>query len=74
MPGLRDSVVHGETGMLVQTEGQFASVWASLAISQQQREQLGRAARTRALRLHWSAAVEGFAGVAEEAIRRGRNP
>jgi glycosyltransferase involved in cell wall biosynthesis len=74
VPGLRDSVVHGQTGMLVQTEGQFASAWASLAISQQRREQLGRAACTRALRLHWSAAVEGFAEVAEEAIGRGRNP
>jgi glycosyltransferase involved in cell wall biosynthesis len=71
--GLRDSVVHGQTGMLVQTEGQFASAWASLAISQRQREQLGQAARTRALRLHWSAAVEGFAAVADEAIKRGRS-
>jgi glycosyltransferase involved in cell wall biosynthesis len=71
VPGLRDSVVHGQTGMLVQTEGQFASAWASLAIDQRRREQLGQAARTRALRLHWSAAVEGFAGVADEAIKRG---
>ena len=73
VPGLRDSVVHGQTGMLVQTEGQFASAWASLAINQRQREQLGRAARTRALRLHWSAAVEGFAEVADEAIKLGRS-
>ena len=72
VPGLRDSVVHGQTGMLVRTEGQFASAWASLAINERRREQLGLAARTRALRLHWSAAVEGFAEVAEEAIRRGR--
>jgi glycosyltransferase involved in cell wall biosynthesis len=70
VPGLRDSVVHGQTGMLVRTEGQFASVWASLAINERRRERLGRAARTRALRLHWSAAVEGFADVAEEAIKR----
>jgi len=70
VPGLRDSVVHGQTGMLVQTEGQFASAWASLAIDRRQREQLGQAARTRALQLHWSAAVEGFAGVADEAIKR----
>jgi glycosyltransferase involved in cell wall biosynthesis len=70
VPGLRDSVVHGETGMLVQTEGQFAAQWASLAIDRRRREQLGRAARTRALRLHWSAAVEGFAEVADEAIKR----
>jgi glycosyltransferase involved in cell wall biosynthesis len=73
VPGLRDSVIHGQTGMLVQTEGQFASAWASLAINQRRREQLGRAARTRALRLHWSAAVEGFAEVADEAIKRGRS-
>jgi glycosyltransferase involved in cell wall biosynthesis len=73
VPGLRDSVLHGQTGMLVQTEGQFASAWASLAINQRRREQLGRAARTRALRLHWSAAVEGFAEVADEAIKRGRS-
>jgi len=71
VPGLRDSVVHGQTGMLVRTEGQFASAWASLAINERRREQLGRAARTRALRLHWSAAIEGFAAVAEEAIERG---
>jgi glycosyltransferase involved in cell wall biosynthesis len=70
VPGLRDSVVHGQTGMLVQTEGQFASEWASLAIDRRRREQLGQAARTRALQLHWSAAVEGFAGVADEAVKR----
>ncbi|MGH3069727.1 MAG: glycosyltransferase family 4 protein [Streptosporangiaceae bacterium] len=73
VPGLRDSVVHGQTGVLVRTEGQFASQWASLAIDQRRREQLGRAARTRALQLHWSAAVEGFAEVADEAIKRGRS-
>jgi len=73
VPGLRDSVLPGQTGMLVQTEGQFASAWASLAINERQREQLGRAARTRALQMHWSGAVEGFAAVADEAIKRGRS-
>src|SRR5580704_6203909 len=74
VPGVRDSVVHGQTGVLVTTEGQFASAWASLAIDQRRREQLGRAARTRALQLHWSTAVEGFAEVADEAIKRGGKP
>jgi glycosyltransferase involved in cell wall biosynthesis len=73
VPGLRDSVVDGHTGMLVRTEGQFASAWASLAIDQRRRETLGVAARTRALRLHWSAAVDGFAQVADEAIALGRS-
>lgn len=71
VPGLRDSVVDGETGLLVRNEGQFASAWASLALDHRTREILGRNARERALRLHWSAAVEGFAQVADEAIARG---
>ena len=71
--GVRDSVVHGQTGMLVRTEGQFASAWASLAIDGRRREALGQAARTRALQLHWSAAVEGFAEVADEAIKHARH-
>ena len=70
VPGLRDSVIDGETGLLVRSEGQFASAWASLALDHRRRETLGRAARERALRLHWSAAVEGFAAVADEAIAR----
>jgi glycosyltransferase involved in cell wall biosynthesis len=74
VPGLRDSVVHGQTGMLVGTEGEFASAWASLALDQRRRDWLGEAARTRALQLHWSAAVAGFAAVADEAIARCAGP
>jgi glycogen synthase len=70
VPGVRDSVVDGETGVLVRSEGQFASAWASLALDHRTRQTLGRAARERALRLHWSAAVEGFAQVADEAVAR----
>jgi glycosyltransferase involved in cell wall biosynthesis len=71
VPGLRDSVVDGETGVLVRNEGQFASAWASLALDHRRREALGRAARERALRLHWDAAIDAFAAVADEAIARG---
>jgi glycosyltransferase involved in cell wall biosynthesis len=70
VPGLRDSVVNGETGLLVKTEGQFASAWASLALDRQGAEAMGLAARERAERLHWSEAVEGFAHVADEALDR----
>ena len=70
VPGLRDSVVDGETGVLVTTEGQFASAWASLALDHDRRAAMGEAARVRAERLHWSAAVSGFAEVADEAVAR----
>jgi glycosyltransferase involved in cell wall biosynthesis len=71
VPGLRDSVVDGETGVLVRNEGQFASAWASLALDHRTREALGQAARERALRMHWSAAIDAFTAVADEAIARG---
>jgi glycosyltransferase involved in cell wall biosynthesis len=72
VPGLRDSIVHNETGVLVKTEGEFASAWASLAIDHRRREVMGRAARERARQLHWSAAVDGFLLVADEALARAR--
>jgi glycosyltransferase involved in cell wall biosynthesis len=70
VPGLRDSVVNGKTGLLVKSEGQFASAWASLALDRQRAEQMGAEGRIRAERLHWSAAVDGFAAVVDEALAR----
>ncbi len=70
VPGLRDSVVNGQTGLLVKNEGQFASAWASLALDGRRRESMGVDAQRRAERLHWSAAVDGFADVADEALDR----
>jgi glycosyltransferase involved in cell wall biosynthesis len=70
VPGLRDSVIDGQTGRLVGTESEFASAWASLSIDGRTRDALGRAASERALLLHWSAAVDGFAKVADEAVAR----
>ncbi len=70
VPGLHDSVVNGQTGLLVKNEGQFASAWASLALDRERANAMGAVARERAERLHWSAAVEGFAHVADEALAR----
>jgi hypothetical protein len=72
VPGLRDSVVHNETGLLVRTESEFASAWASLAIDDRKRGVMGRAAWERARQQHWSAAVDGFSMVADEALARAR--
>ena len=72
VPGLRDSIVHDETGLLVRTEGEFASAWAALAIDNRRRLAMGQAARDRAKQLHWSAAVDGFSVAADEALARAR--
>jgi len=68
VPGLRDSVLDGKTGVLAGTGSQYASAWASLALDTARRERMGDAARTVASRLRWSAAVDRFEAVVQEAI------
>jgi glycosyltransferase involved in cell wall biosynthesis len=70
VPGLRDSVVNGQTGILVKDEDHFASAWAALTFDARTRLSMGEAARVRAERLHWSAAIDGFSAIADEAVAR----
>jgi glycosyltransferase involved in cell wall biosynthesis len=67
VPGLRDSVAHGQTGVLARSETEFASAWAALTLDPARRAALGEAARRRAARLRWSTAVRHFAAVIDEA-------
>ncbi|HEY9245124.1 MAG TPA: glycosyltransferase family 4 protein [Streptosporangiaceae bacterium] len=68
VPGLRDSVEHGQTGLLARTEAEFASAWAALALDQRRRAAMGEAARRRASQLRWSTAVQHFSAVIDEVI------
>jgi len=70
-PGLRDSVVDGETGVLVRNVGGFGSAWASLALDERLRTRMGHAARQRATRFTWAAAVDRFLTIAYEAVDGG---
>jgi glycosyltransferase involved in cell wall biosynthesis len=67
VPGLRDSVEQGRTGVLARTEAEFASAWAALALDPGRRAAMGEAARRRASRLTWSTAVHHFSAVIDEA-------
>jgi glycosyltransferase involved in cell wall biosynthesis len=69
VPGLRDSVEHARTGVLVRTEAEFASAWAALALDPGRRARMGEAACQRASRLTWSTAVHHFSAVIDEATR-----
>ena len=51
-PGVRDSVVHGETGILVDDEDELVSEWIRLARDTRARQQLGSAARARRRIVH----------------------
>ncbi|MFG3143336.1 glycosyltransferase family 4 protein [Streptomyces sp. M41(2017)] len=69
VPGLRDSVVNGETGVLVRGESSFAAAWCTLALSGRRRALMGRAARDRAAAYRWNHTVRRFRAVAAEAVR-----
>jgi len=68
VPGVRDAVVDGETGMLVNFETELAGAWVTLAADDQWRMRLGAAACERAGALSWDATVTQFLAVAGEAI------
>lgn len=70
IPGLRDSVDDGVTGLLARGESAFAAHWCALALSTERRDALGRAARRRAERFRWAGTVNSFRTVAEEAWSR----
>ncbi|GGN56498.1 glycosyl hydrolase [Streptomyces albiflavescens] len=69
VPGLRDSVVDGETGLLARGESSFAAAWCTLALSTHRRTLMGKAARDRAARYRWNHTVRQFRAVAAEAVR-----
>lgn len=69
VPGLRDSVVDGGTGVLARGESSFAAAWCTLALSNDRRRLMGKAAGERAARYRWDRTVLRFRAVASEAVR-----
>ncbi|MFB8217020.1 glycosyltransferase family 4 protein [Streptomyces anulatus] len=67
VPGLRDSVENGVTGILAPGASSFAASWCALALDDSRREAMGKAARERSADYRWTASVRRFAAVAAEA-------
>ncbi|MER5309478.1 glycosyltransferase family 4 protein [Streptomyces sp. NPDC002773] len=74
IPGLRDSIEDGETGVLARGESAFAAAWCTLSLSTERRAAMGRAAAQRAQHFRWSATVRQFQAVAAEAAARAATP
>ncbi|GAB3959920.1 glycosyltransferase family 4 protein [Streptomyces sparsus] len=74
IPGLRDSIEHGSTGLLARGESSFAASWCTLALSSERRHAMGRAARSRADGFRWSNTVQAFETVAAEAFAKASRP
>jgi glycosyltransferase involved in cell wall biosynthesis len=65
--GVRESVLHGTTGLLAGDQDEFTRHLAWLLLNRHLRERLGEAARAHAARFTWPQAVAAFAAVLEEA-------
>jgi glycosyltransferase involved in cell wall biosynthesis/SAM-dependent methyltransferase len=72
-PGVRDSVVHTETGMLANNVDELAEFWTELSLDHDLRTKLGAGARDRADMFGWDQTVQQFEAVAVEAVRTGEH-
>lgn len=54
VPGVRDAIVDGETGVVASTEEQFIASWVRLGTDAAFRDQLARGAKRRAAEYAWS--------------------
>ncbi|MFG2497220.1 glycosyltransferase family 4 protein [Streptomyces sp. NPDC048441] len=68
VPGVRDSIEDGVTGLLARGESSFAAAWCTLALSAERRQTFGKAAGERATSFRWANSVREFQAVASEAI------
>jgi glycosyltransferase involved in cell wall biosynthesis len=69
--GLRESVLHGTTGLLADDLDEFTRHLAWVLLNRHLRERLGAAARAHAARFAWPQSVAAFAAVLEEAAAAG---
>jgi glycosyltransferase involved in cell wall biosynthesis len=69
--GVRDSVVDGETGILVDDDAAFADAWIHLASDEERRSRMSAAARTRALSFSWARSAEAFEKVLVRSVDEG---
>jgi glycosyltransferase involved in cell wall biosynthesis len=68
--GVRDSVHHGRTGLLADSNRAFVQHWVDLATDTARRAELGRGARAWAQEQSWDRAVDQFLDVLELAVAR----
>ena len=70
--GLRESVLHGTTGLLADDLEEFTRHLAWVLLNRHLRERLGEAARAHAAGFTWPQSVAGFAAVLDAATSEGR--
>lgn len=70
VPGVRDAIVDGQTGLLATSEEQFTSQWISLGTDQELRDDLAQGAKRRAASFEWPGVAARFIEYAETIVSR----
>jgi glycosyltransferase involved in cell wall biosynthesis len=70
VPGVRDAILDGQTGLLAATDAEFVGHWLRLAESAELRAELAEAAMKGARSTSWSETVDAFESIAAEAVAR----
>jgi glycosyltransferase involved in cell wall biosynthesis len=70
VPGVRDSVIDEQTGLLAETDDDFVAKWVQLATDHDLRRSLAGAAEQRAATFTWDRALDAFEVVLDRALRR----
>jgi len=71
VPGVRDAIVDGSTGVLVEDEDELVETWVDLATDPARRRELGERAAEHACQFTPASTVERFVEVLEEAASGG---
>ena len=72
VPGVRDAIIDGDTGFLVDSEAELAKQWIQLAEDGELRGRLSAAGRIHASKFGWDDVVREFEGIATAAVASGR--
>ncbi len=70
-PGVRDAIVDGVTGTLVDTEAELVEQWVRLAKDEDLREAMSSAGRRHAAGFAWDGVVRDFEAIALSAVESG---
>ncbi|MEY3361480.1 MAG: hypothetical protein RL531_1199, partial [Actinomycetota bacterium] len=65
--GVRDAIIHGQTGLLAKDEDAFLDAWIGLTEDSERRERLGAAAQVRSQDFTWQHTIDTFIEAADEA-------
>ncbi len=68
VPGVRDAIVDGKTGLLAATEEEFVASWVAVGTTASLREGLSQAAKVRAAGFEWPGVAARFVEYAQDIV------